>query len=156
MAVVVFWAVLFSTFDTPFTTWSNVSQHALNSVYALVEILVPRTSPLPWLHIIAVVIILAMYLGLAYVTHATQGFYVYSFLDPAENSRGVVAGYIVGILAASIVIFIVVKYIILARLIVTEKKMGKAGRFSREDSGSQHPGEPVQMDTYGKYSQDRV
>lgn len=129
--VVVYWALLYSGFSSPFSTWTNTSQHALNSVYALFEIVFPRTDPLPFINLVPVVVILALYLGLAYVTHATQGFYVYSFLDDKKNSRGVVAGYIIGILVASVIIFIIVRYLIVLRIWVTEKKLGMAGKFSR-------------------------
>lgn len=53
------------------------------------------------------VILLALYLALAYVTHATQGFYPYAFLDPSYG-RGRLAGYIIGIAAACVVIFLIV------------------------------------------------
>ena len=79
----VFWGVLsYGAFNTTFSTWSNISEHALNSVIAFFEVVVPRTAPLPWIHIVPLVILLALYLSLAYITHATQDFYVYGFLDP--------------------------------------------------------------------------
>ena len=73
---------------------------------------------------------LALYLALAYVTFYTQGFYTYGFLDLRRNSSGVVAAYIIGILAAAIVLFLIVRYLILLRLWVTEKKLGMTGKFS--------------------------
>jgi hypothetical protein len=101
----------------------------------LFEIIIPRTSPLPWLDIIPIVFLLALYLGLAYVTHATAGFYTYGFLDLQKNSSGVVAAYIVGILVAAIIIYLIVRFLILLRVWVTEKKMGKLGKFSTRASG---------------------
>lgn len=62
-------------------------------MYALFEILFSRTSPLPWLDVVPIVVLLALYLGLAYLTHATQGFYTYGFLDLQDNSSGAVAAY---------------------------------------------------------------
>lgn len=90
----------------------------------------PRTEPIPFLSIVPVVMLLALYLALAYVTFYTQGFYTYDFLDLRKNSSGIVAAYIVGVLVAVIVIFLIVKYLILLRVWVTEKKMGKTGRNS--------------------------
>lgn len=90
----------------------------------------PRTEPLPWLHLVPIVVILALYLGLAYLTHATEGFYVYDFLDLDTNSDGAVAGYIIGILVGAIVVFLIVRYLILLRLWVTEQKLGKKGKFT--------------------------
>ncbi|KAL6710194.1 hypothetical protein ACN47E_009985 [Coniothyrium glycines] len=131
LVTAVYWGILApGGFPSAFSLWSNTSQHALNSFYALVEIVFPRTEPLPWLDIIPIVILLALYLGLAYLTHATQGFYPYDFLDLQEHSAGIVAAYIVGILVASIIIFLIVRYLIMLRLWVTERKMGKLGKFS--------------------------
>jgi hypothetical protein len=45
-----------------------------------------------------------LYLALAYVTYATQGFYTYNFLDPA-NGKGKVTGYVCGIAAGIVFIF---------------------------------------------------
>jgi hypothetical protein len=87
------------------------------------------------LDLIPVIIILALYLGLAYLTHATQGFYTYGFLDLQKNSSGIVAAYIVGILVAAIIIFLIVRYLILLRVWVTEKKLGMTGKFSKKAHG---------------------
>jgi len=84
---------------------------------------------LPWLDIIPIVILLALYLGLAYLTHATQGFYVYGFLDLQAHSSGIVAAYIIGILVVAIIIFLIVRYLIMLRVWVTEKKLRKQGKF---------------------------
>lgn len=78
-----------------------------------------------------IVIILALYLSLAYLTHAVQGWYTYDFLNLDKHSSGVVAGYIIGILVGSIIVFLIVRYIILLRLWVTEKKLGMTGKFVR-------------------------
>ena len=92
--------------------------------------MVPRTEPLPWLDLIPIIVLLALYLGLVYLTHATQGFYVYDFLDLEEHSSGVVAVYIVVILVATILVFLIVRYLILLRVWVTETKLGKTGILS--------------------------
>ncbi|KAF2871722.1 hypothetical protein BDV95DRAFT_493672 [Massariosphaeria phaeospora] len=127
----VFWALLAPSdgFSSPFSLWSNTSQHALNASYALFEIVFPRTEPPAFLQMVPIVVILGLYLGLAYLTLETEGFYVYEFLDPRTNSTGIVAGYIVGILAAAVVVFLIVRYVIVLRLWLTEKKLGMAGKF---------------------------
>lgn len=71
-----------------------------------------------------------MYLALAYLTFYTQGFYTYGFLDLRKNSSGVVAAYIIGILVAAIVIFLIVRYLIVLRLWATEKRSGMTGKFA--------------------------
>ncbi|KAF1993668.1 hypothetical protein P154DRAFT_557626 [Amniculicola lignicola CBS 123094] len=131
IVTIVFWALLFSHFTGPFDAWTNTSQHALNSVYALFEIVFPRTAPLPWLHIPVIVVILAFYLAVAYITEATKGFFVYDFLDNKTHSPGVVAGYCIGILVGAILIFVIVRYLIVLRVWVTEKKLGNTGKFSK-------------------------
>lgn len=135
LVTIVYWAVLYEGpwYATTYQAWKEVSQHAINSFFALFELLVPRTAPPPWVHILWVVVILALYLALAYVTHATKGFYPYSFLDPGPagpGGSGWVAAYIVIILVATIVIFVVVKTIIWARVWLTERKMGMDGKFA--------------------------
>ncbi|KAI4942130.1 hypothetical protein J4E91_010329 [Alternaria rosae] len=130
IVTIVYWTLLAGQFPTTFALWSNTSQHALNSAYALFEIVVPRTERLPWFDLIPIILLLALYLGLAYLTHATQGFYVYPFLDLQKNSSGLVGAYIVGILVAAIIIFLIVRYLIVLRVFITEKKLGKTGKIS--------------------------
>lgn len=75
--------------------------------------------------LVPLIVLLALYLGLAYLTHTTEHFYVYSFLNPA-NGRGLVAGACVGIPVASIIVFVIVRYLILLRRWTTEHKLGLA------------------------------
>lgn len=105
--------------------------HALNTVFAVLEILIPRTLSLPWLALPALVILIALYLGLAYVTHATQGFYVYPFLNIRSNGSGVVAGYCIGILVGLCIVFCLVKGLMSLRILVTERRMGMTGKMGR-------------------------
>jgi hypothetical protein len=129
--IVVFWAIIFdNVFYDKFDRWSNVSEHALNSVFALFEIIVPRTTKTPKLHIIPLILILALYLGLAYVTLAVDHFYVYSFLDTRLHRRSIVAAYIIGILVGTVIMFFIVHFLIKLRRWLTEDKMGRTGIFS--------------------------
>ncbi|KAL8680924.1 MAG: hypothetical protein Q9186_002936 [Xanthomendoza sp. 1 TL-2023] len=132
LVTAVFWALLYNGtwFPTEFQGWSNISQHALNTVFAAFEIFLTRTSPPPPAHLLFLVILLALYLALAYLTHVTAGFYPYSFLDPNKGS-GKLAGYILGILAAACVIFGIVWGIIWIRRWLTEAKMGMNGQFTK-------------------------
>ncbi len=132
----VYWGRLYAGtwFTLEFNAWSNVSEHAMNSGFALFEILVPRTALAPWIHLLWLIAILALYLGLAYVTRATKGFYVYSFLDPATSGRAFVAAYVFGIAAACIVIYLLVKGLVALRLWLTEKKLGMDGKFANRGS----------------------
>ncbi|KIW04120.1 uncharacterized protein PV09_04930 [Verruconis gallopava] len=130
VVTIIFWALLFSSFPNVFSVFSNVSQHVLNTVFCLFEIFVPRTLPTPWIHLVTLVLILLLYLGLAFVTWGTEHFYVYDFLDDRLHSRGVIAGYIFGILALTIVIFVVVHFVLLGRVKLTENKWGKTGKLA--------------------------
>ena len=132
LVTAVFWAVLYDGhwFPQIFMAWSNTSQHALNTVFAFMEIILPRTSQPPPLHLLILIILLALYLGLAYLTKATEGFYPYSFLD-AGKGHGRVAAYAFGILAAITVIFGVVWLVVWLRKWLTENKMGMNGKLAR-------------------------
>ncbi|OTA68584.1 hypothetical protein K449DRAFT_386876 [Hypoxylon sp. EC38] len=137
LVTIVYWGILYSYgsswFPTTYGGWSNVSQHALNSFFALFEILIPRTAPQPWIHVLWLIVLLALYLALAYVTRATKGFYTYSFLDPGKTGS-LVAGYVFGIAAATIVIFGIVRGVIWVRCWVTEEKMGRRGKLAKTRS----------------------
>lgn len=133
LVTVVYWAILSDSRErSVFSNWSNISQHAANSAFALFEIIIPRTSheQLLLVHMLWLVIILALYLSLAYLTEATRGFYPYPFLDPEENGRGVLAGYILGIAVASIIFFWIAKGLVWLRQWLTERKMGMDGKFA--------------------------
>jgi hypothetical protein len=77
--------------------------------------------------VVGLIILLLLYLGLAYLTHATQGFYVYNFLNP-DTGAGRVTGYCFGIFAAIVVIFFVVW-----GLIWTRRRFTRQGKRSRRD-----------------------
>lgn len=96
------------------------------------EIILPQTRPPPPLHLPLLVLILALYLALAYITYATEGFYPYSFLDPKKGS-GRVAGYCFGILAAACIIFGVIWGLIWIRCWGTDRLGLKAKISSVKD-----------------------
>jgi hypothetical protein len=140
LVTIVYWAVLYSKFDSIYHIWSNTSEHGLNSLFALFEILMTRINPPPWVHLLWLIVILAAYLGLAYLTHATKHVYVYNFLNPAPkvlNAEGhnvggvggLVAAYVVGIAVGICVLFCVVKGLVWVRKWVTETKCGMMGKF---------------------------
>ncbi|KAM0799252.1 hypothetical protein BDR22DRAFT_807714 [Usnea florida] len=141
LVTIVFWGVLYRSPWFPIVEegWSNISQHALNSLFALLEIVLPRTSPPPPLHIVFLIVLLACYLALAYITHSTEGFYPYSFLDTSKGS-GRVAGYCFGILAAICVIFGIVWGLIWLREFITTRKLGLDGKFAPQRRKANGPG----------------
>ncbi|KAE9980204.1 hypothetical protein EG328_000438 [Venturia inaequalis] len=130
LVTIVYWGIIFSGFADRTGVWRNISAHGLNSVFALFEITFARTEKTPWLHIVPLILILAGYLGVAYLTLHNSGFYVYDFLDETTHSKAIVAAYILGVLAAIIIIFVIVHFLIKFRRWLTEDKFGKRGRFS--------------------------
>jgi hypothetical protein len=144
LVTIVYWSILYSGFTSRFTLWSNISQHALNSAFGLFELVFSRINPSPWIHLLYLVILLAAYCGLAYVTYATKHYYVYSFLNPNPPNhvvvngvktneggvgKGAVVGYVFGIAVAIVVIFCISKGLQWVRKWATERKAGMKGRF---------------------------
>ncbi|KAL8417796.1 hypothetical protein RB594_001430 [Gaeumannomyces avenae] len=133
IVTVVYWGILFTRpFDDTFSWWSNVSRHAMNAGFALFEVIFPRTALPPWIHILWLLVVLCLYLALAYLTHATRGFYVYPFLDPSKGS-GRLAGYVCGIAVSCVVFFLLVRGLIWVRTWASETKFGMSGKFSAHD-----------------------
>ncbi|KAK3310481.1 uncharacterized protein B0T15DRAFT_39568 [Chaetomium strumarium] len=131
IVTIVYWGRLYSGawFSEIFAGWSNVSQHLLNSVFALFEIVVPRTDVPPPIHMAWLILVLALYLALAYVTKASRNFYPYDFLDPSTQG-GLVAAYVFGIAVGCLIIFGLAWGAIWLRKYVTERKLGKEGKFA--------------------------
>lgn len=130
LVTIVFWGLLASStvFATKFSAWSNLSIHALNTVWSLFEMIGTNSPPPRWAMLPFMIFILGLYLGLAYVTYATQHFYPYAFLNPAKE-HSLLAGYIVGIAIAGCVVFSLAKTIMWARtkLVANKKGVDMAG-----------------------------
>ncbi|KAG5641832.1 hypothetical protein DXG03_004135 [Asterophora parasitica] len=103
-----------------YTAWSNISLHLFNCVFGLAEVLFTNIPPAPWLTLPFGLLILAGYLGVAYITNETQHFYSYSFLDP-QKQGGLLAAYIAGIGVGFTVVFIAIRYIIVLRIWVVSR-----------------------------------
>ncbi|KAK0656622.1 hypothetical protein B0T16DRAFT_425155 [Cercophora newfieldiana] len=133
IVTIVYWGVLYTGpwFPVVFDGWSNISQHMLNSVFALFEIIFPRTDPMPPVHMLWLILVLALYLAVAYITHARWGFYPYSFLDPSKQ-HAFVAAYVFGIAIGALIVFGVVYGLIALRKWITETKLGKHGKFAKQ------------------------
>ncbi|KXX78153.1 hypothetical protein MMYC01_204260 [Madurella mycetomatis] len=131
IVTIVYWALLFSGswYAEVYEGWSNVSQHAMNSGLALFELILARTDPPPAIHMLWLIVVLALYLALAYTTEADKGFYTYSFLDPGKQG-GLVAAYVFGIAAGCLLLFGFAWGVIWLRKYITETKLGKNGKFA--------------------------
>ncbi|KAF8540375.1 hypothetical protein BDD12DRAFT_917070 [Trichophaea hybrida] len=125
LVTIVYWSILAPAekpFLSPYLAWSNISYHALNSSFAGFEIFLTCTERPAWIHLAVLLVILALYLGLAYVTKATEGFYTYSFLDPSKG-KGRLVGYVFGIFFGACIIFVIVWLMVWGR----EWVAGKVG-----------------------------
>ncbi|KAI0073957.1 hypothetical protein K474DRAFT_1602419 [Panus rudis PR-1116 ss-1] len=124
VVTIAFWTLLSSadTFATTFNSWHNVSVHAMNSGLALFEIIFTNVGPLPWIHLLFCEIFLACYLGVAYITRATQGIYPYDFLNP-HLQHAKLAAYIVGIGVGEAIVFTLVRYAIVLRVHLTSRSV---------------------------------
>ena len=102
-----------------FNEWSMLSIHALNSVFAIFEITFSRTRPPPWTHLAILLLIMSTYLGVAYITKATEGVYIYLWLDPAVGWQKILA-HVIGYAVVMIFYFNLVKGAIWLRCQVTK------------------------------------
>lgn len=120
LVTIVFWGTMNSGWPPGrFEQWINISVHGLNSVFAVLEILLPATQPPPWTHLSVVLLVLSSYLGLAYLMHETQGFYVYEWMNPAHGNWSIVL-HIAGYAGGMIALFVLARYTIVARNLLTE------------------------------------
>jgi hypothetical protein len=121
LVTIVFWGTMNSGWPAGrFEQWINISVHGLNSVFAVTEIVISATAPPPVTHLSVVLLILSVYLGLAYLTRYTQGFYVYEWMNPAHGNVSIIL-HILGYAAGIIAIFFIVRYAIVARNMLAAK-----------------------------------
>lgn len=108
----------------------KISEHGIIGLYSLLEIFLTTTPPHPLLNLAFLILILLLYLSLAYLTHYTQGWYTYSFLDPGDHGQhnGKVAAYCFIILAIILVVFFVTWGLIWLRRKLTQGKIKRARR----------------------------
>jgi len=90
-------------------------------VFALSEILLTFLGPIPWLYLPVCIFTIGLYIGLAYISHATQNFYPYKFLDPTQYG-GRVAAYVLGVLIGECIIFAIVWGVSRLRNIIFAKR----------------------------------
>ena len=107
---IVFWGMMYgSPWPTNrFAQWINISVHGLNSLFAICEILLSAVRPPPFFsHLLVVLVILSMYLGLAYFSKATGDFYPYAWMDPQFGWEGIV-GHVFGYAGGMVGIYSIV------------------------------------------------
>jgi hypothetical protein len=141
LVTLVFWGTMNSGWPAGrFEQWINISVHGLNSVFAATEIVLPATAPPPITHLSIVLLVLSVYLGLAYLTRYTQGFYVYEWMNPVHGKASIVL-HVVGYAGAMIAIFLIVRYAIVARnMLAARLEARRSGELQekvfQQDDGS--------------------
>ena len=123
MVSAIYWCSMFVDrwYVLEFDRWSNLSIHALNTVFALTEIALPRTEVLPWSHLGALMLFMSLYLGLVYISKAVEDFYPYLWLDPNVGWKQIVA-HVIGYTMSVILVYNVVLGLIWLRRTHTELK----------------------------------
>jgi hypothetical protein len=125
LVTIVFWGTMNSNWPSGrFEQWINLSVHGLNSVFAMTEIVLPATEPLPWNHLSVVLGVLSMYLGLTYLTRYTQGFYVYEWMSPAHGSVSIIL-HILGYAGGIVALFVLTRYAIVANMLAERRRGGR-------------------------------
>lgn len=126
LVTAVYWELLAPEqgFHTVYDAWSNISVHAMNSLWAVLEIFLSRVGPMPWIHIPFLILFLAGYLAVAYITKATQGFYTYDFLDPNTDGPKKVAVYVFGIAIGICILFAIIVGVHWVKLWFFERVVG--------------------------------
>lgn len=132
LVTIVFWGTMNSGWPAGrFEQWINISVHGLNSLFAIVEIVLPATAPPPVTHLGIVLGVLSVYLGLAYLTRYTQGFYVYEWMNPAHGNASIIL-HVLGYAGGMLAIFFLVRFAIVARNKLAEKLESRRSEGLRE------------------------
>jgi hypothetical protein len=136
LVTIIFWGTMNSGWPTGrFEQWVIISVHGLNSVFAITEIVLPATAPLPFTHLLVLLGVLSAYLGLAYLTRYTQNWYVYEWLNPAHGNASIVL-HVLGYAGAMVAIFFVVHYAIVARNMLATRLEARRSKGRRKRTTS--------------------
>jgi len=104
IVVTVYWTLLAPVTTDPIFEWTNLTLHALSGVALLVDWLVegPRRT-LPLRHVWVVLVYPVLWAIVVLIRGATDGWFPYPFLDPA-NGYASIAGVIAAIFVAGVVV----------------------------------------------------
>ncbi|KAG9067171.1 hypothetical protein KI688_011952 [Linnemannia hyalina] len=106
----IYWGMLFdpnNTMDT-LNKYVDFSHHGADLACILIEIVFNRME-LPWIAILGPLLMIILYMLLAWVYFAARGEWLYGFLDWSKGP--VAAGWYIGLLAVFALLFVLQKYI---------------------------------------------
>ncbi|KAJ2498078.1 hypothetical protein GGH96_004621 [Coemansia sp. RSA 1972] len=106
----VFWAVLYNAdkYVGREHRWLNASVHAANLGCILVDVVAGSMVLSPhWIHPAILAFVVALYLALAYLNKAINGWFTYNFID-YDQHHWMVLVFAIGILAAVVLIYYIV------------------------------------------------
>ncbi|RMZ92055.1 hypothetical protein DV736_g717, partial [Chaetothyriales sp. CBS 134916] len=120
---IVYWGSMWTRTWWPghFSQWNMISIYALNSAYAAFEIIIPNTLPYPWAHYSIIALCMSLYVGIAYITKATEGIYIYPWLDPKNGIKQLIL-HIVCYAALIVGIYVLVRCAIVIRWRLTNRE----------------------------------
>ncbi|KAG0373657.1 hypothetical protein BGX24_011415 [Mortierella sp. AD032] len=106
----IYWGMLFdpnNTMDT-LNQYVDYSHHGADFACILVEMIFNRME-LPWVGVLGPLLMIILYMFLAWVYFAARGEWLYGFLDWSKG--GIAAGWYIGLLIIFALLFILQKYI---------------------------------------------
>lgn len=127
--------------------------HALNTLFCLFEVVFTNNPAPRWIWLPVDIVVLALYLGLAYLSKSTIGYYgelyrvtkaeyinwfvylVYDFLDPNEQGA-LLAAYIIGIGVAEVLLFSIMYGLIRLRQRLTRSQRAVEGATEADEDKS--------------------
>ncbi|KAJ2796090.1 hypothetical protein H4S07_006314 [Coemansia furcata] len=104
---IVFWSLLYKSSDYASVEhrWLTASVHALNLAFILVDMLVGAMMFSPhWSHSLTLAVIGMLYLALAYINEAVNGWFTYDFLNYRKH-RVTVGPTIIGIFVGFLAVY---------------------------------------------------
>ncbi|ETN46931.1 uncharacterized protein HMPREF1541_01120 [Cyphellophora europaea CBS 101466] len=133
----IYWSSMYvgPWFQHDFDRWSALSIHGINSAFALFEVAMIETRPQPWTHLGILLLIMGLYLPIPYITRATEGIYIYLWLDPNNGIAQLIA-HIVGYAMAIVVIFNVSRGAVWLRCRINQEAMPEEMGLDYSGSGS--------------------
>lgn len=141
LVTLIYWITMYVHglgFPTTFMRWGMISVHGINSFFAIVEIILPSTPTAPPLHLAYLLVILSLYLGLAYLSKVTIGIYVYLWLDPQFGWQQILA-HVAAYGGAMVIIFICVQGCIIGRNYALKRRSACVDIEGRSNMGNNQP-----------------